>query len=59
MCHGNKELTARFTRFYQALLLIMHIQVVYKYNSTSKDVCFWAPQFNKFIELVLRFYNDE
>ena len=29
MCHGNKEPTAVFTRFYQALLIIMHIQVVY------------------------------
>ena len=25
MYHGNKELTAVFTRFYQALLIIMHI----------------------------------
>ncbi len=30
MCHGNKELTAGFTRVYQAFLLIMHIQVVYR-----------------------------
>ncbi len=29
MCHGNKELTAGFKRFYQALLIIIHIQVVY------------------------------
>ena len=25
MCHGNKELTAGFTRLYQELLIIMHI----------------------------------
>ncbi len=29
MCHGNKELTVVFTNFYQALLINMHIQVVY------------------------------
>ncbi len=34
MCHGKKELTAVFTRFYQALIIIMHIQVVYCESSS-------------------------
>ena len=30
MSHGNKELTAGLTRFYQAILIIMHIQDLYR-----------------------------